>query len=94
MLGKSAIIKKHHLPANTNQNAAIIRVNQSKILVNYLYYYFQNNLFYRYINKLTAQAAQLAINLTELGNLSIKYPDYHLQQKNSLPVLSTYVINS
>lgn len=88
-LGKTAIIKQEHLPANTNQAVAIIRLDHSKILVQYLYYYFQHSLFYRYINKLTAQAAQPNINLTQLGNLDIKYPDYQLQQKIA-SILSTY----
>ena len=88
-LGKTAIARKRHLPANTNQALAIIRANRMRVLPEYLHYYFLNPVHYRYINSLTAQAAQPNINLTDIGELPIRLPSLATQHR-TVEVLSAY----
>ncbi len=88
-LGKSAIVKEEHVPANTNQALAIIRVDQSKALPEYIHYQFQNPRFYKMVNSITAQAAQPNINLTQVGELPVLLPP-HEEQHKIVSILSAY----
>ena len=39
-LGKSAVVKQRHVPANTNQALAIIRADRTRALPEFLHYHF------------------------------------------------------
>ena len=88
-LGKSAVVKPQHIPANTNQALAIIRVDRAKVLPEYLHYYFLNPDYYRYVNAITAQAAQPNINLTQVGELPILLSPISIQRRIAA-ILSAY----
>jgi type I restriction enzyme S subunit len=80
-LGKTGIVKKEFLPANTNQAVAIIRPIESKINPKFLQYQLINPIFYKKVNRISGQSAQPNINLTQLKTLEVKLPPLPTQQK-------------
>jgi type I restriction enzyme S subunit len=80
-LGKCGVVKSRHVPANTNQAVAIIRPDRNKVLPAFLHYYFLNPIYFRYVNAITAQAAQPNINLAQVGDLPIKLPPLATQRR-------------
>lgn len=80
-LGKSAVVRDRHVPANTNQALAIVRADRTRAIPEYLHYHFLNPDFYRYVNSITAQAAQPNINLGQVGSLPISLPPLSVQQR-------------
>lgn len=81
VLGKSAVVRKEHLPANTNQALAIIRINQDIALPRFVDYFMRQKSFFNYVNSSTGQSAQPNINLEEIGNLPINTPTLNIQNK-------------
>ncbi len=79
-LGKTAIVRTRHLPANTNQALALIRPIRNKIYPDYLFYFLQQPSVVYFINNSTSQSAQPNINLQEIGSLNIQYPEYNEQK--------------
>jgi type I restriction enzyme S subunit len=74
-LGKMAIVRKNDLPANTNQAVAILRINQKKANVEFLYYYLCSKQVSAYIGSQCAQSVQPNLNLAQVGELPIiEYP--------------------
>lgn len=80
-LGKLSIVRNDNLPANTNQAVGIVRLDKSKVDVNYLYYYFSQKNVNEYINQLSSQSSQPNLNLTLLGDLEFVYRSKDYQQK-------------
>ena len=87
-LGKVGVVKKHHLPANTNQAVGIIRLHD-KSSVRFLKYALLNPKTRAIINSISGQAAQPNINLTQISNLKISFPRKDLQTKIA-SILSAY----
>lgn len=87
-LGKLVIVSKDDIPANTNQAVAIIRFIDN-INIDYVYYFMSQKSFTTYVNCMSAQAAQPNINLKQIGNLQIAFPNHDIQTKIA-SVLSTY----
>lgn len=79
-LGKSAIVLDYHLPANTNQALAIIRLNQSKASSKFINYFFRNPSVIEYVNNLSGQSAQPNINFEEIKSIEISLPPLPEQQ--------------
>lgn len=74
-LGKMAIVRNNDLPANTNQAVAILRINQEKADVEFLYYYLCSKQVSDYIGSQCAQSVQPNLNLAQVGELPIiEYP--------------------
>lgn len=80
-LGKMAIVTSEDLPANTNQAVAIIRANEKKANVNFIYYFLASNTMQNYVNNQCAQSVQPNINLTQIGDLPIINLSLKDQQK-------------
>lgn len=80
-LGKTGIVKKEDIPANTNQAVAILRINENYANYNYIYYFLNQKKIVSYINSLSGQSAQPNINLKEIGELQISLPPLATQQK-------------
>lgn len=81
-LGRVAIIKKEHLPANINQAIAIIRLKSEKdINKKYLEFYLKSDILIKQITENKRGVAQLNLNLEQVGNLDIILPPLPLQQK-------------
>jgi type I restriction enzyme S subunit len=74
-LGKSGMVNKEHIPANTNQANAIIRVDKEKVLPKFINLLLRNPKLVHYINASSGQSAQPNLNLTDLGNLELNIPD-------------------
>lgn len=87
-LGKSGIVKKEYLPANTNQAVAIVRPN-NLVFPKFLLYYIANPSFYQLVNSVSGQAAQPNINLNQVGSLPINLPPLETQRKIAF-ILSGY----
>ena len=88
-LGKSAVVKKEHVPANTNQALAIIRLDQTVAVPEFVHYYFLNPRHYALVNSLTGQTAQPNINLRQVGELDIRLPPPDTQRRIA-GILSAY----
>ena len=88
-LGKIGVIEKQHLPSNTNQACAIIRLKHNKVDYKFIKQYFTEKSFIKYVNSLTGQAAQPNINLTDLGKLKLYLPPLP-EQHRIASILSTY----
>jgi type I restriction enzyme S subunit len=86
-LGKTGIVCKNHLPANTNQANGIIRVNQAKAIPKFVALALRNPLLVNYVNASGGQSAQPNINLTDIGNLEIALPPLP-EQKSIASILS------
>ena len=70
-LGRFAIIDESVLPANTNQAVAIIRVDLSKALPEYIYSFFVGNWHLEYYTKRIQQAVQANLSLGTIKSLPI-----------------------
>lgn len=88
-LGKMGVVKKQHLPANTNQACAIIRLRHDVVDYRFIKQYFSEKSFINYVNSLTGQAAQPNINLTDIGNLKLLLPPLPTQRRIA-SILSAY----
>lgn len=88
-LGKTGIVKKQYLPANTNQACAIIRLNHELVNYKFIAQYFTDKSFINHVNSLTAQSAQPNINLKDISNLKLYLPPLQTQQKIA-NILGTY----
>ncbi len=88
-LGKMGIVKAKHLPANTNQACAIIRLKHEIVDIKFIKQYFCERSFINYVNSLTSQSAQPNINLTDIGNLKLLLPPLPTQQRIA-SILSAY----
>lgn len=79
-IGRNTIIQKDYLPANTNQALAIIRLDKSKALPQYIFYalrtpYFQGQAYGKIV-----QCAQANVNLTQLSESEILLPSFKKQE--------------
>jgi type I restriction enzyme S subunit len=88
-LGKIGLVRKFHVPANTNQAVAIVRLDESEACAEFIKYFLLNPSTTMYLNMLCPQSAQPNLNLTQLGNLKFKLPELGLQKKIAA-VLSVY----
>lgn len=78
-LGKTGIVEQKHVPANTNQALALIRPNKDIVFPKYLFYFLRQGSIVQYVNNSTSQSAQPNINLKEIGDLEIHFPDLRSQ---------------
>ena len=81
-LGRTAIVKSHLLPANTNQALAIIRLNKSVDVV-YINTFLKSNAIKTYIRKNPTVGAQPNLSLGQVSDLEINIPSYNEQEKIS-----------
>ena len=79
-IGKTAVVSKEILPANTNQAVGIIRLNHSKAEPRFIEYVLRNKSYNVFVNSLVAQSAQPNLNLSEIGNLPVPLPSVSEQQ--------------
>lgn len=81
-LGRTAIVTKEELPANTNQACSIIRLDN---LNDYNLYYLMERLHHfdikSYINKCQSVGAQPNLSLEQVGNICINIPNKKEQDR-------------
>lgn len=87
-LGKTGIVKKDMLPANTNQAVAIIRLNQNKAIPEFVAYFFRQQSIVEFVNNLSGQSAQPNINFQEIKSIEISLPPL-AEQREIAGILSS-----
>jgi len=95
-LGKTAIVKKSDIPANTNQAVAIIRVDAQKAVYEYIYYLLNSKALKEFINGSVAQSAQPNFNLKQIGDIEIHLPPLAEQRAiaDTLSALDAKIANN
>ena len=88
-VGRCGIVRREHLPANTNQAVGIVRVRREIANPWFVYYFFKNPHTFRMCQGIGSQAAQPNINLTVLKGIDLPLPDLRTQDK-IVEVLSAY----
>jgi type I restriction enzyme S subunit len=88
-VGRCGIVRREHLPANTNQAVGIIRVDRNKAHPRFVYYFFKNPNTFKMCQGIGGQAAQPNINLTVLKGFDIPLPNPRVQ-KSIAEVLTAY----
>ena len=73
-IGKTAVVPKDILPANTNQAVGIVRLKQELAHPRFIDYFLRNPSYNLFLNNLVSQSAQPNLNLAEIGNLPISLP--------------------
>ena len=81
-IGRTAIVNKSILPANTNQALAIIRLNNSEEYnLKFLRYQLASEVVLRQTERQKQGVAQLNLSLKDIGNLELSLPSLSDQQK-------------
>lgn len=80
-VGKLAIVKREHLPANTNQALAVVRTDESKVLRDFVYYWLQSAFIKNSISNIQTVGAQPNLSLSQIGNFPVALPEFKEQQK-------------
>jgi type I restriction enzyme S subunit len=78
-VGKLAIVNESHLPANTNQALAIVRVDENEIRRKYLYYWLQSNYISQEIECIQTVGAQPNLSLAQIGGFNVALPSLNEQ---------------
>lgn len=79
-LGRTAIVKKDNLPANTNQALSIIRLKE-KENHSFIQYILNSNKMKKYIAENLSVGAQPNLNLQQVNEFLFNYPCLEEQQK-------------
>jgi type I restriction enzyme M protein len=81
-LGRTAVVNKNILPANTNQALAIIRLKKTSILsLKYTYELLTSAFIQNQISNLQVGVAQQNLSLTQIKDFKIPLPSDDIQQK-------------
>ena len=81
-IGRTAIVNKSILPANTNQALAIIRLNNSEEYnLKFLRFQLASEVVLRQTERQKQGVAQLNLSLKDIGNLELSLPSLSDQQK-------------
>ena len=81
-IGRTAVVTKEILPANTNQALAIIRIPQGKINYSFLLYILQSTVVMEQAEKKKQGVAQLNLSLKDIGDLII--PDIPIEKQQEI----------
>lgn len=88
-LGRTAIVDKSILPANTNQALAIIRLkNEFNLNNKYIYYQLQSDKIKKVIEEINVSGAQANLSLDNVSNLIIPMPKNVKEQQKIAEALS------
>ncbi len=87
-IGKTAVVPKDILPANTNQAVGIVRLDQTRAHPRFIDYFLRNPTYNLFLNNLISQSAQPNLNLAEIRNLPIALPPL-AEQKAIAHILGT-----
>lgn len=87
-LGRTAIVKKEILPANTNQALGIIRLRENTLDRVFLYYFFNTSEFQQMLNTISVTGAQPNLSLFNLNEFEISFPKSKEEQTHIATILS------
>ena len=79
-IGKVSVVRREHLPANTNQAVSFIRPH-GKELPEFIYHWLQSDYIQQTIWREVVQSAQPNLSMEDLGNLYIPYPSIAEQER-------------
>lgn len=79
-LGKTAVVKTEHVPANTNQAVGIITLDLQRAEPFFVHYALQSPECRSWVARSAAQSAQPNFNLQQIGDLPIPNIPLHTQQ--------------
>ena len=79
-IGKGALVRPNHLPANTNQAISFIRLHE-KELPEFVYYWLQSDNIQKVVWLEVVQSAQPNLSMENLGNLYIPCPSIAEQRQ-------------
>ncbi|KUJ86688.1 MAG: hsdS2 [Halomonas sp. 54_146] len=80
-IGRSAIVGKNNVPANTNQAVGIVRLRHNEVITPFVRYSIESPMVARQLNDAQAGNAQINLNLEQLGSLRFYRPPLSEQQK-------------
>jgi len=89
VIGRSALVTKDVLPANTNQALAIIRLDHTRVCAKFIFYSLSTSTQRALANNAVAQSVQANINLEQIGNFALLIPEMP-KQKQIASFLSAY----
>jgi len=81
-IGRTAVVTKDILPANTNQALAIIRIPQGVVNYSFLLYILQSSCVLEQAEKKKQGVAQLNLSLKDIGDFVI--PDLSLEKQQGI----------
>lgn len=81
-LGRTYVVEKKILPANTNQAVGIIRLDQTNCNPHFISYWIKTPWIQKLIENINAQSIQNNLNLVNVGNLPT--PDHKLRDQNQI----------
>lgn len=87
VIGRTALVKRKILPANTNQAIAIIRPKSDIIVPQFLRYYMSTKLFGEVVKSRIVQTAQANVSLSVLSNSPVILPNV-VEQSTITNILS------
>ncbi len=88
-IGSSFKVTRDILPANINQNVALIRPDQKKINEDFLHYYLRSTYIQWQVQQEASIQAQPSLSLQQIGNFKINVPPLPEQIKIA-EILSTW----
>ena len=87
-IGRVFVVNKKILPANINQNLALIRLKENvNINTKFLYYFLKSKFIEKHIQKIMVQLAQSNISLNDVSHFKIPVPPLE-EQKRIASILS------
>ena len=80
-LGRVAEVKERHLPANINQNLAIVRIDTDLLNQGYCKHFLRSHFCQDQVKREQTISAQPSLNLKQISNLTILLPSLVEQEK-------------
>ncbi|HQK40958.1 MAG TPA: hypothetical protein PLO52_12695, partial [Flavobacterium alvei] len=90
VIARSCLINKEILPANINQNIALIRVDENKINPHFLNIYLNSYYGKKYLHYLSRQMGQVNLNCREVEKLIIPTIGTEFQNKIEIIIKQQY----
>lgn len=88
-LGETGRVLSRHLPANINQNVALIRPDESKVSTDYLHQFLMSPTIARMIWDEKTTQAQPSLSLAQIGGIKLGLPK-KAEQTKIAEILSTW----
>ncbi|WDL82648.1 restriction endonuclease subunit S [Aeromonas bestiarum] len=88
-IGSNFLVSKEIIPANINQNVAIIRADERKVNSKYLHYWIMSPYIQYQVQQEASTQAQPSLSLKQVGDFTIALPPLN-EQKRIAKILSTW----
>ncbi|MFH6564364.1 restriction endonuclease subunit S [Aeromonas caviae] len=88
-IGSNFLVSKEIIPANINQNVAIIRADERKVNSRYLHYWIMSPYIQYQVQQEASTQAQPSLSLKQVGDFTIALPPLN-EQNRIAKILSTW----